>query len=73
MEVQCANDGSEEEHEPRVGGGSLARREEVITLVGGERPVVVLAAAVDELERLLVHQRAQVVALCDLRWREGDE
>ncbi len=55
---------SEEDDELQVLQRRVAGLEQV--LVGGaERPVVVLAASVDALERLLVQQAHEVVAACD--------
>lgn len=67
MQVEGSEHSGKEHHEANVGGRGLARREQVVALVGAHGPVVVLAAAVDKLEGLLVHKRAQVVTLCDLR------
>ena len=56
-----ANDGREEGEELGVGVRGLARLEQVLAVVRGHRPVVVLARAVDALEGLLVQKRGQAV------------
>ena len=62
--VHGLDHGGEEDDELQVLQRRVAGFEQV--LVGGaERPVVVLAASVDALERLLVQQAHQVVAACD--------
>ena len=56
--------GREKHQEAQVAHGGFARVEQVHP-VGGNRPVVVLAAAVDALEGLLVLQADQSVVACD--------
>ena len=53
----------QEHQELQVGVGLVLRIEQVDARVGGHRPVVVLARAVDAGERLLVQQRGQAVPL----------
>ena len=62
MAVHGGHDIDEEGDELQVLGRRLARAEEVHAGIRPERPVVVLARAVDALERLLVQQHAEVVA-----------
>ena len=52
----------QEHQELHVGVGVVLRIEQVDARVGGHRPVVVLARAVDAGERLLVQQRLEAVA-----------
>ena len=62
--VHGLDHGGEEDDELQVLQRRVAGLEQV--LVGGaERPVVVLAASVDALERLLVQEAHEVVAACD--------
>ena len=62
--VHGLDHGGEEDDELQVLQRRVAGLEQV--LVGGaERPVVVLAASVYALERLLVQQAHQIVAACD--------
>ena len=64
--VHALDEGREEEQEARVLAGRAARREEVVSGVGGKRPVVVLAAAVDACEGLFMEQADQAVLFRDL-------
>ena len=61
--VDALDDRGEEEQELRVLLRQLAGLEQVLARVGGDRPVVVLAGAVDTRERLLVQQADEAVAL----------
>ena len=63
VDVHGADHGAEEDQELHVGVGVVLRIEQVDAGVGRHRPVVVLAAAVDAGERLLVQQRLQAVPL----------
>ena len=63
--IDCLDDSGQEDQELQVLHGSVAGVQQV--LVGGaHRPVVVLAAAVHALKRLLVLQADQTVLGCDL-------
>ena len=64
--VDRLDDGGEEELEGEVILGVLARREKVLAGICGERPVVVLAGAVDAREGLFVQQADQTVLFGDL-------
>ena len=64
--VHALDEGREEEQEARVLAGRAARRKEVVSGVGGKRPVVVLAAAVDACEGLFMEQADQAVLFRDL-------
>ena len=59
-------DRTEEEQELRILVRGLAGREQIYAGICRERPVVVLARAVDSLERLFVQQADESVTLCDL-------
>ncbi len=61
--VDSLDDGGEEEEELRVFVRCLAGLKQVCTRVGCHRPVVVLAAAVDAFERLLVQEADHIVFL----------
>ena len=58
--IDSLDDGGEEDQELQVLHGGVARVQQVL-VGGGHGPVVVLAAAVDALERLLVLQADQTV------------
>ena len=62
MLVNGSHDVDEESHKLQVGHVSLARGKQLRAGVGAKAPVVVLARAVDALERLFVQQHAEVVA-----------
>ena len=62
VHVHGADDRAQEHQELRVGVRVLLRVEQVDAGVGGHRPVVVLARAVDAGEGLFVQQRLQAVA-----------
>ena len=61
--VHGLDDRREEQQELRVVGRGRARIEQVLALVGGDGPVVVLAAAVHAVKWLLVEQAHEAVAL----------
>ena len=61
MGVDGTDDRDEEGQELGVGMRVAARVEEVLALVGGHRPVVVLARPVDPGERLLVDEEREAV------------
>ena len=63
--IDSLDDGGEEDQELQVLHGGVARVQQVL-VGGGHGPVVVLAAAVDALERLLVLQADQTVLGSDL-------
>ena len=61
VQIDRFDDGGENQQEAQVLGRILARIEQIFALVGGQRPVVVLAAAVDAGKGLLVQQADEVV------------
>ena len=63
--VNRLDNGGQEQQELCVLARILARLKQVLACVGGNRPVVVLAGAVDALERLLVQQAGKAVLLSD--------
>jgi len=71
--IHALDERGEQQQEQRILAGGLAGREEVFARVGRERPVDVLARAVDARERLFVQQAHKVVALGDLFHRLHDE
>ena len=73
MDVDAADDGQQEREELGVGVRVVARVEEVLAVVRGHRPVVVLARAVDPRERLLVDQEHQAVMLRDAAHQAHDD
>jgi hypothetical protein len=60
--IDSLDDGGQEDQELQVLHGGVARVQQVL-VGGGHGPVVVLAAAVDAVEGLLVEQAHQAVAL----------
>jgi hypothetical protein len=68
-----ADDGRREDEELRVVVRVVAGVQQVLAGVGGHRPVVVLAAAVDAGERLLVEQADQAVMIGDLAQHLHDQ
>ena len=81
VDVHAADDRDEERQELGVGVRVVARVEQVLAVVGGHRPVVVLARAVDAGERLLVDEEHQAVlrrepahrAMTIMLWSEPTE
>ena len=63
--VDSLDDCGQEQQELRVLARVLARLEQVLACIGGNRPVIVLAGAIDALERLLVQQAGKAVLLSD--------
>ena len=63
--VHALDERRQEQQKPRVLARRAARREQVVAGIGGERPVVVLAAAVHAREGLFVQQADQPVPLGD--------
>ena len=66
MFVHCGYDIDEEGDELQILECRFAGAQQIDTRVGTERPIVVLARAVDALERLFVQQYAEMVPACDL-------
>ena len=66
VSVHRRDDAGEDEHEADILFGIFTRIEQVEPRIGGERPVVVLARAVDPFEGLFVQQADHVVLLRDL-------
>ena len=64
--VFFGNDGGEEEQELRVVFGRAAGVEQILSAVRAQRPVVVLAAAVDALKGFFVQQTDHAVPCCGL-------
>ena len=63
--VDSLDDCGQEQQELCVLARVLARLEQVLACIGGNRPVIVLAGAIDALERLLVQQAGKAVLLSD--------
>ena len=66
MTIYCRYGVYEEGHKLQIFECSTAWLEEVYACIGAERPVVVLARAVDALEWLFVQENAEVVARSNL-------
>ena len=64
--VNCLDDSNQECQELRVLHRRLTRIQQVLTIVSGQRPVIVLTRTVDSCERLLMEQANQIVLKGDL-------
>ena len=56
MQIQSTNNGTDEGQELEVTCATVVRVEEIVTCIGHQRPVVVLAASIDAGEGLLMKQ-----------------
>ncbi len=65
-----ADDACEHHHEAHVALRVFAGIEQIDAGVGSHAPVVVLAAAVGILERLLVQQQREIVTLSNLNYKK---
>ena len=64
--VNCLDDSNQECQELRVLHRRLTRIQQILTIVSGQRPVIVLTRTVDSCERLLMEQANQIVLKGDL-------
>ncbi len=73
MPVHGPDDGCQEHKETGVGPGILAGIQQIDAGIGGQRPIDVLAGAVDARERLFVEQGRKAMALGHLAQRLHDQ